>query len=109
MTSATMDLMMKLHSDRQCVATETSTSFRYARPYIHATRTKFLQLVDNEEKLMFGFGYGRPVFPVKKIDEEHFSVHFGPHVPPFMFAFQKGENEEEDYICCTYRAYKRMS
>jgi len=82
---------------------------RYARPYIHATRTKFLQLVDNEEKLMFGFGYGRPVFPVKKIDEEHFSVHFGPHVPPFMFAFQKGENEEEDYICCTYRAYKRMS
>jgi len=82
---------------------------RYARPYIHATKTNLLQLVDTEEKLMFGFGYGRPLFPVTKIDEEHFAVHFGPHVPPFTFTFQKGVNKEEDYICCTHRAHKRMS
>ena len=82
---------------------------RYARPYIHATKTNLLQLVDTEEKLMFGFGHGRPLFPVTKIAEELFAVQFGPHVPPFTFAFQKGVNKEEDYVCCTHRAHKRMS
>jgi CubicO group peptidase (beta-lactamase class C family) len=81
----------------------------YARPYIHTTKSNFLQLADNEEKLLFGFGNGRPLFPVKKIDAQHFAVQFGPHVPPFIFAFYKGISEEEDYICCTHRAHKRIS
>ncbi|HEY4033319.1 MAG TPA: serine hydrolase domain-containing protein [Ktedonobacteraceae bacterium] len=81
---------------------------RYRRPYIHTTKSNFLQLVDTEKKLMLGFGDRRPLFPVKKIDEGQFAVHFGLHIPPFTFAFQKGVNEEEDYICCTHRAHKRI-
>ena len=81
---------------------------RYARPDLHATPTDTLQLVHRESELLFQTSRNQ-LFPITKIDEKRFAVQFSPHIPPFIFAFLKGANEEEDYVCCMHRAYKRVS